>query len=107
MPPPPSSAGVPISFISPGKFPLRARKPKNAPILVIAIRLCPHACPIPGRASYSANNAITGPFEFPFIEAVKAVGKSLILLILISYLINKVSIFLIASNSSHLISGLL
>ena len=86
---------------------MRAKNPKNAPIFVIAIRLCPQACPIPGRASYSANNAITGPFEFPFIEAVKAVGKSLTLLILILYLFNRVSIFFTAENSCHLISGLL
>ena len=54
--------------------------------MVIAIRLCPQAWPISGKASYSARKAITGPSELPLIVAVKAVGKSLIIFVLIALL---------------------
>ena len=39
LPPPPSSAGVPINLISPGNSELRAKNDKNDPTLVIAIKL--------------------------------------------------------------------
>ena len=35
--------------------------PQAAPKLIAAIKLWPHACPMPGRASYSQRKAIVGP----------------------------------------------
>ncbi len=42
----------------------------------LAIRLCPHACPNSGSASYSARIAITGRAVRSPQEATNAVGKS-------------------------------
>ena len=39
-----------------------------------AIRLCPHACPIPGRASYSLITHILGLTSAPYV-ALKAVSN--------------------------------
>ncbi len=70
--PDPSSSGVPNTVMVPFEIfsvVLIAEK-----IAEEAIKLCPHACPIPGSASYSARKATDG-FPFPTIfSALKAVG---------------------------------
>ena len=63
LPPPFSSAGVPITTIFP--FISDFANAIAAPIDAGPIRLCPQPCPTSGRASYSAIKQITGllPFE--------------------------------------------
>lgn len=65
FPPPFSSAGVPSNCARPGMpyFFSRADRAKNAATLLVVMRLWPQACPIPGRASYSALKLISGPPE--------------------------------------------
>lgn len=46
---------------------------RKAAIELVAMRLCPQACPMPGRASYSALNATTRPpvpWEYSISKAV-------------------------------------
>src|SRR2546425_602726 len=62
LPPPPSSAGVPITWIRPfGSSVFTAASAAPAPAPEVAITLCPHAWPMPGSASYSHRIAIVGP----------------------------------------------
>ncbi len=61
LPPPLSSAGVPISSTPTLSSFARSAASRNAPTFDIAMRLCPQACPISGSASYSASRAIAGP----------------------------------------------
>jgi hypothetical protein len=62
LPPPPSSAGVPITWIRPlGSRSRTAASAAPAPAPEVAITLWPHACPMPGRASYSHRIAMVGP----------------------------------------------
>src|SRR5467141_3534693 len=77
LPAPPSSAGVPITWMRPAKgtVPSAAAMAAPAPVPAVAITLCPQACPILGRASYSAMMATVGPGLLPSIVARKAVGK--------------------------------
>ena len=66
LPPPPSSAGVPIAASLPGSCSITARTPTDAATPIIAMRLCPQACPISARASYSWRIATDGPGLRPF-----------------------------------------
>src|SRR5690606_29690185 len=71
----PSSAGVPSRTTRPAGASAEAsasRAARNAPTPDAAMTLCPHAWPIPGSASYSAQIAIVGP-PVP-ASARKAVG---------------------------------
>ncbi len=62
MPPPPSSAGVPTTWIRPfGSLSRTAARPAPAPAPAVAIALWPQAWPIDGSASYSHMMAIVGP----------------------------------------------
>ena len=57
-----SSAGVPMTRISPGKSGPSVRDATTAAAaLLLPMRLWPHAWPIPGNASYSATRAIDRP----------------------------------------------
>ena len=73
LPPPPSSAGVPRSFtLIPKSFAISCN-PNPAPIDAVAMILCPHACPISGKASYSTHSTTSGP-ESPKVTS-KAVSS--------------------------------
>src|SRR5205085_841912 len=61
FPPPFSSAGVPTSSIPTCRSFALAVAERNAPTIVIEIRLWPQPCPTSGRASYSARSATAGP----------------------------------------------
>ena len=75
LPPPPSSAGVPMITTRPGnRSPLRARA-RPAPSALEAMMLWPHACPMPGSASYSARIASVGPGSPPSSSARNAVAS--------------------------------
>ena len=64
-----------------GTVPSAAAMAAPAPVPAVAITLCPQACPILGKASYSAMMAMVGPrplpepASIPSIVARKAVGK--------------------------------
>src|SRR5207247_1843326 len=74
LPPPPSSAGVPITWTRPfGSWPLTAASAAPAPAPEVAMMLWPHACPIPGSASYSQRMATVGPSPVSMV-ARKAVS---------------------------------
>src|SRR5262249_27007098 len=77
LPAPPSSAGVPITWISPanGSVPSATANAAPAPVPAVAMTLWPHACPIPGNASYSAMIATRGPGPVPGMVARNAVGS--------------------------------
>ena len=75
LPPPPSSAGVPITWTRPaGSRARTAARAAPAPAPDVAMMLCPHACPMPGSASYSHMIATVGPSPAPFTVARNAVG---------------------------------
>ncbi len=75
LPPPPSSAGVPITWTRPaGSRARTAASAAPAPAPDVAMTLCPHACPMPGSASYSHMIATVGPSPPPFTVARNAVG---------------------------------
>ena len=61
FPPPFSSAGVPISSMPTWSAGASAAAARNAPTVVIEIRLWPQPCPTSGSASYSARIATAGP----------------------------------------------
>ena len=61
LPDPRSSAGQPRNTISPGNSAATEARAIAAPTPDAAIVLCPHPCPSPGRASYSARMPIRGP----------------------------------------------
>ena len=63
LPAPPSSAGVPMTWMRPGKGSGRsaAASAAPAPTPEVAMTLWPQACPILGSASYSAMMAMVGP----------------------------------------------
>ena len=65
FPPPPSSAGVPMTTRRPGRFFMLAWTPSPAPKPAMAIRLWPQPWPISGKASYSARTATVGPSPAP------------------------------------------
>src|SRR5581483_4089313 len=73
LPPPLSSAGVPMTdTVSPTSSATRAAA-SPAPTALAAIRLWPQACPMRGRQSYSAQNARwSGPLP---ARATNAVGR--------------------------------
>ena len=74
LPPPPSSAGVPMTRTVRPSSSTRGRSPSPAPTAVAAMTLCPQAWPTSGRASYSAQMAMTsGPVP---ASATNAVGRS-------------------------------
>jgi len=74
LPPPPSSAGVPMTCTSPPVSSRTEASASPAPTLDAAMMLCPQACPSPLSASYSERKATTGP-GFPlFFTARKAVS---------------------------------
>src|SRR5512138_3330219 len=75
LPAPPSSAGVPMTWMRPGKGSVRSAAAMAAPVPAVAITLCPHACPMFGSASYSAMIAMVGPGPAPAIVARNAVGS--------------------------------
>ena len=56
-----SSAGVPITRISPPISLMISFRATPAAMDVAAIKLCPQPCPTSGKASYSHKYAITGP----------------------------------------------
>ena len=58
LPPPPSSAGVPITLTVMPRSSASGASARPAPAAAAAITLCPHAWPMPGSASYSAQIAI-------------------------------------------------
>ena len=68
-------------MIFPLKFSFNLDRTIAAPQVPAAIQLCPQACPgtlsgpYPGRASYSARNAIVGPSPQEN-SALNAVGRS-------------------------------
>src|SRR5918997_6492533 len=61
LPPPPSSAGLPTTRTRPPSSRARAAAASPAPRPAAAMMLCPQACPMPGRASYSHTTATVGP----------------------------------------------
>lgn len=63
FPPPFSSAGVPSNCARPGipNFFNANERARKAAILLVAMRLWPQACPMPGSASYSALKLINRP----------------------------------------------
>src|SRR3989304_5962189 len=62
FPPPPSSAGVPITWMRPlGSCPRTAASAAPAPAPEVAITLWPQAWPSPGSRSYSQRVAVGGP----------------------------------------------
>src|SRR5439155_1577600 len=73
LPPPPSSAGVPMTWIRPlGSRSRTAARPTPAPAPAAAITLWPHAWPMPGKASYSHMMAMVGlPTERPVHQVFK------------------------------------
>ena len=75
LPPPPiSSAGVPMTCTVSPTSSATAAAAMPAPAAMAAMMLCPQACPIPGRQSYSAQMArCSGPLP---ARAKKAVGRS-------------------------------
>src|SRR5581483_2742567 len=74
LPPPPSSAGVPMTFTVRPRSSARGARARAAPTAAEAMTLCPQAWPTPGRASYSAQMAtVSGPL--PEV-ATNAVGSS-------------------------------
>ena len=77
LPAPPSSAGVPMTWMRPAKgiLPSAAAMAAPAPVPAVAMTLCPQACPILGNASYSAMMAMVGPGPLPSMVARKAVGR--------------------------------
>src|SRR3990170_2116767 len=77
LPAPPSSAGVPMTWMRPGKGSGRsaAASAAPAPTPEVAMTLWPQACPILGSASYSAMMAMVGPGPWPPMVARKAVGS--------------------------------
>ncbi len=77
LPAPPSSAGVPMTWIRPGKGRVLSADAiaAPAPAPAVAITLCPQAWPMFGKASYSAMIAMVGPEASPAIVARKAVGS--------------------------------
>ena len=74
FPPPASSAGVPTSrTVSPTSSATSASA-RAAPTPAAQMTLCPHAWPIPGSASYSAQTAtVSGPEPY---SATTAVSRS-------------------------------
>jgi hypothetical protein len=71
---PTSSAGVPITLIVSPTSSATFAAASAAPTADAAIMLCPHACPIPGNESYSAQIPMcNGPDP---TVARNAVGKS-------------------------------
>lgn len=62
LPPLDSSAGVPMTTSVPAKFLdlMTVSTPIAEAIEDVAMRLCPHAWPIPGRASASVSKALAG-----------------------------------------------
>jgi hypothetical protein len=82
FPPPPSSAGVPSKMIRPGS--LNCSRVRAVAMALaqpaIAIRLCPHAWPMPFKASISLLKPIVGASSSFAAEDMKtadhAVGKS-------------------------------
>ena len=63
LPPPPSSAGVPITWMRPlGSWPCTAASAAPAPAPEVAMTLWPQACPMPGSASYSQRMAMVGNY---------------------------------------------
>ncbi len=77
LPAPPSSAGVPMTCTRPanGIVPSAAAIAAPAPVPAVAITLWPQACPMLGRASYSAMMATVGPGPAPSMVARNAVGR--------------------------------
>src|SRR5215813_3141018 len=77
FPAPPSSAGVPMTWMRPakGSVPRAAAMAAPAPVPAVAMTLWPQACPMFGRASYSAMMAMVGPAAWPSMVARKAVGS--------------------------------
>ena len=62
LPPPPSSAGVPMTCTRPlGSWSRTAASAAPAPTPAVAITLCPQAWPMAGSASYSQRMAMVGP----------------------------------------------
>ena len=57
LPPPPSSAGVPITLTHKSRSSTSGASASAAPTAVAAMMLCPHVWPMPGSASYSAQIA--------------------------------------------------
>ena len=74
LPPPCSSAGVPSSFTRSPASPATEASASAAPTPEDAMTLCPHACPMPGSASYSAHT-VTVRSPSPY-TASTAVGMS-------------------------------
>src|SRR5436309_2051987 len=77
LPAPPSSAGVPITWIRPlkGRVLRAAASAAPAPAPEAAMTLWPQAWPMFGSASYSARMAMVGPGPWPGMVALKAVGR--------------------------------
>ncbi len=77
LPAPPSSAGVPITWMRPGKGRVvsAAARAAPAPVPAVAITLWPQAWPMSGSASYSAMIAMVGPGPWPAMVARNAVGS--------------------------------
>ena len=73
LPPPPSSAGVPMTATRPPASPVSAARASPAPRPEAAMMLWPQAWPMPGRASYSHTTATSGPSPLPE-RASKAVS---------------------------------
>src|SRR5262249_9467397 len=73
----PPAGGVPTPWISPatGSVPSATANAAPAPVPAVAMTLWPHACPIPGNASYSAMIATRGPGPVPGMVARNAVGS--------------------------------
>ncbi len=62
LPPPDSSAGVPMSATVSPRSSATSASASAVPTAEAAMMLCPQACPMPGSASYSAQMPITsGP----------------------------------------------
>ena len=74
FPPPPSSAGVPITMSFPGRVSLNGASPNPAPRAMAAMMLWPQAWPSSGSASYSARKATAGPSACVGCTATKAVS---------------------------------
>ena len=74
LPPPPSSAGVPMMRTVPPAASATAAAARPAPRPAVAMMLWPQAWPTPGRASYSHSTATTGP-PLPYDES-NAVARS-------------------------------
>src|SRR5215467_7948851 len=83
FPAPPSSAGVPMTWMHPakGSVPRAAAMAAPAPVPAVAMMLWPQACPIFGRASYSAMMAMVGPAAWPSMVARKAVGPTIAIMV--------------------------